>query len=163
MSSRDRREEPLCRSDPVGRDVRQPVRKLETFPNQHPGRPYMVTRLRRVYLYLRHGPARLCDHHDSLCSRSAVVESKSLKLYLWSYRDEGTFHEHVTNQILEDLVAALDPNLRGRRRLQGSWRHRDQKVESTLSPQPRDSPAAVRLVMDKALSLGYNPLASPAG
>ena len=38
-----------------------------------------------------------------------IVESKSLKLYLWSYRNEGTFHEHVTNQILEDLVEVLDP------------------------------------------------------
>jgi 7-cyano-7-deazaguanine reductase len=41
---------------------------------------------------------------DQLC-----VESKSLKLYLWSYRDRGAFHEAVTNQILDDLVAALEP------------------------------------------------------
>jgi 7-cyano-7-deazaguanine reductase len=39
-----------------------------------------------------------------------VVESKSLKLYLWSYRGEGVFHEHVVNTILDDLVAALDPH-----------------------------------------------------
>ena len=38
-----------------------------------------------------------------------ILESKSLKLYLWSYRDEGTFHEHVTNRILDDVVKALDP------------------------------------------------------
>ena len=38
-----------------------------------------------------------------------IVESKSLKLYLWSYREEGIFHEQVTNQILDDLVAALEP------------------------------------------------------
>jgi 7-cyano-7-deazaguanine reductase len=37
------------------------------------------------------------------------VELKSLKLYLWSFRDEGHFHEAVTNRILEDLVSALDP------------------------------------------------------
>jgi 7-cyano-7-deazaguanine reductase len=37
------------------------------------------------------------------------VELKSLKLYLWSYRDEGAFHEKVTNQILSDLVAAVAP------------------------------------------------------
>ena len=37
------------------------------------------------------------------------VESKSLKLYLWSFRDEGTFHEAVTNRILDDLVAATQP------------------------------------------------------
>ena len=38
-----------------------------------------------------------------------ILESKSLKLYLWSYRQEGTFHEHVTNRILDDVVSALDP------------------------------------------------------
>ena len=39
----------------------------------------------------------------------SIVELKSLKQYLWSYRDEGAFHEDVTNRILDDLVAALDP------------------------------------------------------
>lgn len=39
----------------------------------------------------------------------ACVELKSLKLYMWSFRDEGCFHEAVTNQILDDLVAATDP------------------------------------------------------
>jgi 7-cyano-7-deazaguanine reductase len=41
---------------------------------------------------------------DQLC-----VESKSLKLYLWSYRDEGAFHEAVTNRILDDLARATQP------------------------------------------------------
>ena len=41
---------------------------------------------------------------DELC-----VELKSLKLYLWSYRNEGAFHEAVTNQICDDLVAAIAP------------------------------------------------------
>jgi 7-cyano-7-deazaguanine reductase len=39
----------------------------------------------------------------------SIVELKSLKLYLWSYRGEGAFHEDVTNRILDDLVAALAP------------------------------------------------------
>ena len=38
-----------------------------------------------------------------------ILESKSLKLYLWSFRNEGTFHEHVTNRILDDVVKALAP------------------------------------------------------
>jgi len=38
-----------------------------------------------------------------------IVELKSLKLYLWSYRDEGAFHEDITNRILDDLVAAIAP------------------------------------------------------
>jgi 7-cyano-7-deazaguanine reductase len=48
-------------------------------------------------LRIRYVPDRLC------------VELKSLKLYLWSFRDEGHFHEAVTNRILDDLVALLDP------------------------------------------------------
>jgi 7-cyano-7-deazaguanine reductase len=95
----------------LGREVTRPVRKLETFPNQHPGRRYTVT--------------LVCPEFTCMCPITGqpdfaiitiryipdqrIVESKSLKLYLWSYRDEGTFHEHVTNQILEDLVEALDP------------------------------------------------------
>jgi 7-cyano-7-deazaguanine reductase len=39
-----------------------------------------------------------------------IVESKSLKLYFWSFRNEGVFHEHVVNQILDDLVESLDPH-----------------------------------------------------
>lgn len=46
---------------------------------------------------IRYVPDRFC------------VELKSLKLYLWAFRNEGHFHEAVTNQILDDLVAALDP------------------------------------------------------
>ncbi|MEO0040320.1 MAG: hypothetical protein RIS38_1268, partial [Verrucomicrobiota bacterium] len=38
-----------------------------------------------------------------------IVESKSLKLYFWSYRQQGMFHEHLSNKILDDLVAAIDP------------------------------------------------------
>jgi 7-cyano-7-deazaguanine reductase len=39
-----------------------------------------------------------------------IVESKSFKLYLWSYRNEGVFHEHVVNTILDDLVKILNPH-----------------------------------------------------
>ena len=48
-------------------------------------------------IYLDYIPHKLC------------VELKSLKLYMWSFRDEGCFHEAVTNQILDDLVTAIDP------------------------------------------------------
>ncbi|MBN8620552.1 MAG: NADPH-dependent 7-cyano-7-deazaguanine reductase QueF [Anaerolineae bacterium] len=95
----------------LGHEVRGVVRQLETFPNQHPGRHYTVT--------------LVCPEFTCVCPMTGqpdfatitiryipdqrIVESKSLKLYLWSYRNEGVFHEHVTNQILDDLVAALDP------------------------------------------------------
>jgi len=46
------------------------------------------------------------------------VELKSLKMYLWSYRNEGAFHEKVTNQILDDLVAAVSPRMM---EVKGEW------------------------------------------
>ncbi len=89
----------------------RPTRTLETFPNPNPGRDYEIRMEAPEFtclcpktgqpdfatLRLRYVPDRLC------------VELKSLKLYLWSFRDEGHFHEAVTNQILDDLVAAVAP------------------------------------------------------
>ena len=85
--------------------------EIETVPNPKPGRPYEI----RIE----------CPEFTCLCPRTGqpdfatirvryvpgerCVELKSLKLYLWSYRDQGAFHEAVTNQILDDLVAALAP------------------------------------------------------
>jgi 7-cyano-7-deazaguanine reductase len=88
-----------------------PSKQLETFPNPRPEREYQV--------------AFECPEFTCLCPRTGqpdfatirityvpdrtCVELKSLKLYLWSFRDEGAFHEAVTNRILDDLVAATDP------------------------------------------------------
>ncbi len=95
----------------LGRETRKPVRKLETFPNQHPGRPYTVTLVSNEFTCVC--PATGQPDFATITIRyvpnQRIVESKSLKLYLWSFRDEGHFHEHVTNLILDDLVAALDP------------------------------------------------------
>jgi 7-cyano-7-deazaguanine reductase len=111
MATEMSRDEMLSGLTLLGQNVRQPIRKLETFPNKHPGRPYVVT--------------LVCNEFTCLCAATGqpdfatitiryipdqrIVESKSLKLYLWSFRDEGHFHEHVTNIILDDLVKALDP------------------------------------------------------
>jgi 7-cyano-7-deazaguanine reductase len=89
----------------------RPSKTLETFPNPAPERDY------RIHMEI---PEFTCvcpmtgqpdfatltlDYiADKLC-----VELKSLKLYVWSYRDEGAFHEAVTNRILEDLVRATEP------------------------------------------------------
>jgi 7-cyano-7-deazaguanine reductase len=75
----------------LGRGTTRPSKQLETFPNRHPDRAYTVT-LATDYV-----------------PDQKIVESKSLKLYFWSYRNQGVFHEHVTNTILDDLVEALDP------------------------------------------------------
>jgi 7-cyano-7-deazaguanine reductase len=95
----------------LGSPVRQPVRQLETFPNQHPGRRYTVTLVCPEFTCLcpMTGQPDFATITIKYIPDQRIVESKSLKLYLWSYRDEGVFHEHVTNAILDDLVAALDP------------------------------------------------------
>lgn len=85
--------------------------KLETFTNSHPGRKYVIT--------------FDCPEFTSICPITGqpdfghitidytpdrtCVESKSLKIYLFSFRGHGGFHEKVTNRILDDLVAACSP------------------------------------------------------
>lgn len=88
-----------------------PSKSLETFPNPDPARDYLIDIETPEFtclcpktgqpdfatLQLEYVPDRLC------------VELKSLKLYIWSFRDEGHFHEKVTNTILNDLVRATQP------------------------------------------------------
>jgi 7-cyano-7-deazaguanine reductase len=89
----------------------KPSRDLQTFPNPRPERPFEI--------------AMECPEFTCVCPMTGqpdfatitiaytpdrtCVELKSLKLYLLSYRDEGAFHEAVTNRILDDLVAAIAP------------------------------------------------------
>ncbi len=89
----------------------EPSKKLDVFPNPKPDRDYEIQfecpeftclcprtgQPDFATVRIRYTPDRLC------------VELKSLKLYLWSYRNEGAFHEKVTNQILDDLVKATKP------------------------------------------------------
>jgi 7-cyano-7-deazaguanine reductase len=89
----------------------RPSRKLETFPNPKPERNYSIefdcpefTCVCPMTGQPDFGTIRIEYVPDALC-----VELKSLKLYLWSFRDEGHFHEAVTNRILDDLVAAIAP------------------------------------------------------
>ncbi len=89
----------------------KPSKKFETFPNPHPGRDYIIEIETPEFTCLcpktgqpDFATLRLEYVPDQLC-----VELKSLKLYIWSYRDEGHFHEDVTNRILGDLVALLQP------------------------------------------------------
>jgi len=89
----------------------QPSQDIETFSNPQPERDYTI-RIRVpeftclcpktgqpdfATLHLEYVPDRLC------------IELKALKLYAWSYRDQGAFHEAVTNRILDDLVTACTP------------------------------------------------------
>ncbi|MCX4243306.1 preQ(1) synthase [Paraliomyxa miuraensis] len=88
-----------------------PSKSLETFPNPRPGRRYEIRFSCPEFTCLcpktgqpDFGTIRIRYVPDERC-----VELKSLKLYLWSFRDEGAFHEAVTNQILDDLVTATQP------------------------------------------------------
>lgn len=91
--------------------VTRPTGTLDTFASPRPGRPFTITFETEEFTCLcpltgqpDFAKLRIQYQPDQLC-----VESKSLKLYLWSYRDRGAFHEAVTNQILDDLVKALQP------------------------------------------------------
>jgi 7-cyano-7-deazaguanine reductase len=89
----------------------RPERRLQTFANPAPARDYrihmqipeftclcpMTGQPDFATLYLDYVPDRKC------------LELKSVKLYVWSYRDQGAFHEAVTNRMLDDLVAAVRP------------------------------------------------------
>ncbi len=89
----------------------QPQKRLDTFPNPKVARSYEIEfdcpeftclcpltgQPDFAHITIRYVPDEHC------------VELKSLKLYLWSFRNEGAFHEAVTNQILDDVVAAIAP------------------------------------------------------
>ncbi|NNC63191.1 MAG: NADPH-dependent 7-cyano-7-deazaguanine reductase QueF [Gammaproteobacteria bacterium] len=101
------------RSNRVQMTPTAPSKDLETFPNPKIDRDYTISieipeftclcpktgQPDFATLQLEYVPDKLC------------IELKSLKLYVWSFRDEGAFHEAVTNQILDDLVAAVAPRL----------------------------------------------------
>lgn len=90
----------------------KPSKDLETFPNPQSERDYTIRfdipeftclcpktgQPDFATIKIEYVPAKLC------------VELKSLKLYMWSFRDEGAFHEAITNRILDDLVSAISPN-----------------------------------------------------
>lgn len=90
----------------------KPSKKLEAFPNRTPGRYYLVTLETDEFTCLcpATGQPDFASIRVQYVPDEKIVESKSFKLYIWSFRDEGVFHEHVVNQILDDLVAVLDPH-----------------------------------------------------
>ncbi|MGD0278416.1 MAG: preQ(1) synthase [Smithella sp.] len=89
----------------------EPVRKLETFPNHNNSRDYIVTLQTEDFTCVcpKTGQPDFAKIKIQYIPDKKIIESKSLKLYLWSFRDVGVFHEHITNVILDDLVATLQP------------------------------------------------------
>jgi 7-cyano-7-deazaguanine reductase len=89
----------------------QPSKSLETFPNPKPERDFAIHMQIPEFTCLcpKTGQPDFATLFLDYIPDAKCVELKSLKLYIWSFRDEGAFHEAVTNRILDDLVAALQP------------------------------------------------------
>jgi 7-cyano-7-deazaguanine reductase len=88
-----------------------PSREIELFPNPQPGRDYTI-RIRIpefTCLCPRTGQPDFATLELEYVPDALCVELKSLKLYVWSFRDRGAFHEAVTNEIADLLVASLKP------------------------------------------------------
>ncbi|GAB4185980.1 MAG: preQ(1) synthase [Wenzhouxiangellaceae bacterium] len=89
----------------------QASRELETFPNPQSARDYTIRMRIPEFTCLcpKTGQPDFATLHLEYVPDQLCVELKSLKLYMWSFRDTGAFHEAVTNQILDDLVKAVAP------------------------------------------------------
>lgn len=89
----------------------QPSKTLETFPNPQPQRDYTIRMRIPEFTCLcpMTGQPDFATLHLEYVPERTCVELKSLKLYVWSFRNEGAFHEDVTNRMLDDLVRAIAP------------------------------------------------------
>lgn len=126
----------------------QPSKALETFDNPRPERDYTIriTMPEFTCLCPKTGQPDFATIDLEYIADKKCVELKSLKLYIWAFRDEGAFHEDVTNQILSDLVTATEPrfmrvtaefNVRGGIYTTVVAEHR---AEGWQAPEPVDLP-----------------------
>ncbi|MDD8019362.1 MAG: preQ(1) synthase [Bacteroidota bacterium] len=94
----------------LGKDA-SPQKKLELFPNHHADRDYVITLRSAEFTSL--GPVNRQPDFATITIQyipdKFIVESKSMKLYLQTFRDQETFYEHVVNVILDDIVAEVKP------------------------------------------------------
>lgn len=105
---------------PAGPPARPLAKTLETFANPKPERDYLIRFETPEFTCLcpKTGQPDFATLRVEFVPDKLCVELKSWKLYLWSYRNEGAFHEAVTNRILDDLVAAIAPR---RARVEGDF------------------------------------------
>ena len=98
----------------------KPSKTLDTFPNPAPRRDYLIHMRMPEFTCLcpLTGQPDFATLILDYVAERKCVELKSLKLYLWSFRNEGAFHEKVTNRILDDVVAAIAPRFA---RLTAKW------------------------------------------
>jgi 7-cyano-7-deazaguanine reductase len=88
-----------------------PARSIETFPNPAPGRDYTIRMRLPEFTCLcpKTGQPDFAELQLAYIPDSSCIELKSLKNYIWSFRQEGHFHEAVTNRIADDLRQACGP------------------------------------------------------
>lgn len=100
--------------------AKAPRELLESFANPRPGRDYEIQFECPEFTCVcpKTGQPDFATIRIRYTPGERCVELKSLKLYMWGFRDVGTYHEAVTNQILDDLVAAIDPR---RMRVEGDF------------------------------------------
>lgn len=98
----------------------RPSKTLDSFPNPAPDRDYTIRMRMPEFTCIcpKTGQPDFAELHLEYVPDQRCVELKALKLYLWSYRDEGGFHEAMTNRILADLVAVTEPRFM---RLKADW------------------------------------------
>lgn len=90
----------------------QPSSTLETFPNPQPGRDYTIRIDIPEFTCLcpKTGQPDFATIHLEYVPAAHCIELKALKLYMWTFRERGAFHEAVTNEMLNHLVNAIQPN-----------------------------------------------------
>ncbi len=110
-SARIRRTKTAPRTKLGAKPTTQPSKHLETFPNPHTLAKFVVRFECPEFTALcpKTGQPDFANIVIWYKPRKTCVELKALKLYLWSFREEGAFHEDVTNQIARDIASALDP------------------------------------------------------
>ena len=127
----------------------QPSKDLQTFPNPSPGRDYVITfdvpeftcvcpltgQPDFARFFIDYVPNELC------------VELKSLKMYFWSYRNEGAFHEKVTNTIADDITKLISPRWL---RVKAKWYVRG-GITTWVTVEHGQRPAQISGVMGDAL------------
>ena len=88
-----------------------PSKQLETFPNPAPERDYTIHISTNEFTCLcpKTGQPDFATLEFEYIPDDLCIELKALKIYIWSYRDKGCFHEDVTNQILQDIVTVISP------------------------------------------------------
>jgi 7-cyano-7-deazaguanine reductase len=101
----------VATSEPLGAHLNRPGSDLETFPNPQPGRDYTIRMEMPEFTCLcpKTGQPDFATLLLEYVPDERCVELKSLKLYIWAFRDRGAFHEAVTNEILGHLVDTVDP------------------------------------------------------